>query len=571
MHSQGHYATPPEFGVKPVNVHAVVRLLPFGLLALLLEIGWLALWPLGAALSHSAGFTSEVLARYAPVARILHLSLRATQPILPGLSDLPIAEPLGSAAYIVPATALAIVMMFLAAVYLLSLCVLDRGLGARRGALWIVVAGAVTFQTTLLLLPGLFSQDVFSYIAYGRLAAIYDLNPYVWPPSAIPRDAVLPWVAEVWQAYAAPYGPVWLDLQWLMARIFGGTSIVEQAMLYRLLANALLLANLGLAWVALGWLPHLDRTQRTTALAILAWNPLVLFEVGANAHNDVLMVTFSLLALIVFARSRSGVLGGASFTLGALVKYLSGVGLVWVAIASAAHAVSWKQRLLRLALVGLFSMAIGVAVVWPWLELPDSLEPILAETVGVGFVNALPDGLALAVADQVLAPAGMPSAPARELTRSVERLLVLATFGVYLIWEARRVWSDANVAAVVRASARTCLIYVLVVSTSMQPWYFCLPVALSVLLGWRSSLTWSIVGYGVLAVPALYLSYYLRDATPFGVTLVYGLVPLAPAATVWLLRRAGADAGIVGSAKNLLKGRFNHAAHFSRNPSARVP
>ncbi len=180
-----------------------------------------------------------------------------------------------------------------------------------------------------------------------------------------------------------------------------------------------------------------------------------------------------------------------------------------------------------------------MAVVWRWLELPDSLEPILAETVGVGFVNALPDGLALAVADQVLGPAGVPSAQAHELTRSAERLLVLAIFGVYLIWEARRVWSDANVAAVVRASARSCLIYVLVVSTSMQPWYFCLPVALTVLMGWRSGLSWAIVGYSVLAAPALYLSYYLRDATPLGVTLVYGLAPLAPVLTAWFVRRGG--------------------------------
>ena len=348
----------PRLRRKACYRSADVRLLSLGLLALLLELGWLALWPLSAALSHSAEFTSEVLATYTPAARVLHLSVRATRLILPEASDTPIGEPLGSAAYIAPATALAVVMLFLAAVYVLSLCVLERGLGARRGALWLVLAGALMFQTTLVFLPGFFSQDVFSYIAYGRLAAIYDLNPYVWPPSAIPRDPVMPWVAEVWRSYAAPYGPVWLDVQGLMARVFGSTSIVDQAMTYRLLANALLLANLGLAWIALGRLTHLDRAQRTTALAMLAWNPLVLFEVGANAHNDVLMVTFSLLALIVFARSSNGVLSGAGFTLGALVKYLSGVGLVWVAVASAARAVSGKEQLLRLAVVGLFSTAL---------------------------------------------------------------------------------------------------------------------------------------------------------------------------------------------------------------------
>jgi hypothetical protein len=536
------------------------------LLALGLEVGWLALWPLSAALSHSAAFTSELLATYAPAARVFHLTLRALRLIMPDLSETPLPDAVGSAAFVGPATALAVVMLFLAAVYVLALCILDRGLGARRGALAIVLAGAVMFQTTLLFLPGLFSQDVFSYIAYGRLAARYDLNPYVWPPSAVPRDAVIPWVAEVWRTYAAPYGPVWLDVQWVLAHLFGSASIVDQAMAYRLVANALLLANLGLAWMALGRLTHLNRAQRTAALAVLAWNPLVLFEIGANAHNDALMVSFSLLALIVFARSRDGVLAGASFTLGALVKYLSGVGLVWVAVASAARAASWRAQMVRLAVVGLFSVALAVVVVWPWLELPDSLEPILAETVGVGFVNALPDGLALALADQVLGPAGVPSSLARTLTRSAERLLVLATFGLYLIWEARRVWSDADVGAVARASARSCLIYIMVVSTSMQPWYFCLPVALTVLMGWRSALTWAIVGYSVLAVPALYLSYYLREATPTGVTLVYGLAPLAPVLIAALRRRAG-----TGPHKPAAVPVAHHEPHFSRNPSARVP
>src|SRR5438128_1937756 len=82
-----------------------------------------------------------------------------------------------------------------------------------------------------------------------------------------------------------------------------------------------------------------------------------------------------------------------------------------------------------------------VGVMGPWLELPDSLDPLAAETAGVGYVNALPDSLALAFADQVLTPAGLPMTVARELTRGLERFLVLVAFGVYLLWESRRVWS----------------------------------------------------------------------------------------------------------------------------------
>jgi hypothetical protein len=47
-------------------------------------------------------------------------------------------------------------------------------------------------------------------------------------------------------------------------------------------------------------------------------------------------------------------------------------------------------------------------------------------------------------------------------------------------------------------------------------------------LGWRATLTRVILGYSVLALPAIYLNYYMRDATPAWVNLVYALAPLAP-------------------------------------------
>jgi hypothetical protein len=117
-----------------------------------------------------------------------------------------------------------------------------------------------------------------------------------------------------------------------------------------------------------------------------------------------------------------------------------------------------------------------------------------------------------------------------DLARGFERLLVLVGFGAYLVWESRRVWAEPGhgqrVAAVARATARSCLIYVLVVSTSVQTWYFCLPVALAVVLGWRATFTRVTVAYSLLALPALHLNYYLRESMPLWVNLVYGLAPL---------------------------------------------
>jgi hypothetical protein len=171
---------------------------------------------------------------------------------------------------------------------------------------------------------------------------------------------------------------------------------------------------------------------------------------------------------------------------------------------------------------------VALLVALPWLERVGELEPLLAETANVGYVNSLPDSLALAVADGVLSPAGASQTPARDAARALERLFVLVAFGAYLVWETRRVWLCPDATSVARASGRACLVYVLLVSTSVQTWYFCLPVALVVGFGWRATLTRVTIAYSVLALPALYLSYYLRESTPLLVNLVYGLTPLLP-------------------------------------------
>ena len=504
----------------------------------LLEAGWLALWPLSIALTHSPLFTSAALARL---------------PREVGIR--PVTEPLGDPAYIAPTAALVAVFALLGGSYLFGLRALGRGGRSSRTAWWIVGLGALAFQTTLLLMPGFFSQDVFSYIAYGRLTVAYELNPYIWPPAAIARDPVVEWVADVWRTYPAPYGPVWLDVQWLMARLFDGLSIPAQAMAYRALGNVLLLCNLGLAGLGLGRLTPLDRAQRLTAFAALAWNPVLLFEVAGNAHNDALMVTFSLLALVLLTRPgrllsttievnrgpRSGLAGGAparfgaataaavAFTLGALVKYLSGIGVVWLTLAELVRVGSVKAAFGRLMLV----LGVAIAIAWPWLELPDSLDPLLNETAGAGSVNELPATLV----QHALSAFGTPPLVAH----GAERLLVVLGFGVYLLLEAGRVIRLPTAAGVARATARSVLIYVLLVSTSVQTWYFCLPIAAALLLGWNSRLTHVAVAYGVLALPTLYAHYYLRDAAPVWLDLVYVCAPLAWLAVDTLRARARAD------------------------------
>jgi hypothetical protein len=150
----------------------------------------------------------------------------------------------------------------------------------------------------------------------------------------------------------------------------------------------------------------------------------------------------------------------------------------------------------------------------------------------------LPDHLALGVADRASVAFGSPEADTRELARVLERLAGIALFGLVLARETRRVWRDPTPRSIVRATVASSLVLVLVVSSSLQPWYFALPLALSVLLGWRDRLTRVVVGYSVLGLPTLYLAYYLREAMPEPIWLICALVPLLPLAQTWPNARA---------------------------------
>ena len=59
---------------------------------------------------------------------------------------------------------------------------------------------AIAAHVLLLLAPLLFSRDVYSYAAYGRIAAVHGANPYVATPADFPSDPVVAFVGPKWRA-----------------------------------------------------------------------------------------------------------------------------------------------------------------------------------------------------------------------------------------------------------------------------------------------------------------------------------------------------------------------------------
>ncbi|MFJ1755910.1 polyprenol phosphomannose-dependent alpha 1,6 mannosyltransferase MptB [Kitasatospora sp. NPDC088134] len=174
----------------------------------------------------------------------------------------------------------------------------------------------------LLLLPPLFSRDVYSYLAQGALLQ-HGFDVYTVGPAALGGPAAQQ-VPHVWQDTPAPYGPGFM----LLAR--AGAPLAEHPYAGTLLLR--LTAVLAVAALA-ALLVSLARTLGTdpaAALRIGALNPLVLLHLVAGAHNDAPPLALMLGGLLAATRRRP-LLAAVLVTAAALIKApaLLALPVVW--------------------------------------------------------------------------------------------------------------------------------------------------------------------------------------------------------------------------------------------------
>lgn len=188
--------------------------------------------------------------------------------------------------------------------------------------LGVLLAGVIYLVT-----PAVLSHDIGAYAGYSRLLSRYHANPYFVPLSSFPQDPVIP--IDDWKAVTSAYGPIWMIicavLGWLLKHPTPGAYVIG----FRVFALTMHLLNTLLVGSILR---IMGRSPRSCALGMLlyGWNPLVLLESAQNGHNDVFMLSFVLLGILLLARAEQrGELLRArgylppilAFTLAALVKF----------------------------------------------------------------------------------------------------------------------------------------------------------------------------------------------------------------------------------------------------------
>ncbi|HEX3247100.1 MAG TPA: hypothetical protein VHX16_16965, partial [Chloroflexota bacterium] len=198
-----------------------------------------------------------------------------------------------------------------------------RGGSGRALTVVVFIAGLV-FQLQQLDAPALLSSDPYSYLMYGRIAAIHGGNPYIDTPAQFPSDPVLPHV--YWRDVPSFYGPLWTEFSRLVA-LAAGDNVVLGVLMFR--------AGAALSAIGCGvfiWLILRLRGSASASFgaALWLWNPLVPLEAGMSGHNDVFMLLLLFSAMWCIERRR-GVAGGALWAGAVLVKAIAALALPVVA------------------------------------------------------------------------------------------------------------------------------------------------------------------------------------------------------------------------------------------------
>lgn len=378
-----------------------------------------------------------------------------------------------------------------------------------RDGLWVVLGIGAVFGATMIFVYPVTALDIFAYIDQSLVAVQYHANPIFVPPSAFPHDPLMG-LSDGWAQYSAPYGPLGLVADSLPTLIAGRNILVTLLMLKVLFSLLTLVA----AWLVYHILQHVDPRRALGGAMLVAWNPLVLFEISANGHNDMVMICLALVGLLSLAES--GLIRGPVWiALSTLVKYASLILLPPVLLYCLVRYPTWRERRRYLAsTAGLMVLVCAVAYA-PFWQGPDTFRRALMEGnfYLYSFSSALPQLVSNVTHDQAA---------------WLGRLLFVPVY-CYALWLARRGLPD-----LLRACFLATFAFLALAVNDVKYWYVVSPVVLAALVPGRAPRACAVImalGMEVAAALNIYVWVWMgvTDANFYPINLAsYGMVFVVP-------------------------------------------
>ncbi len=334
---------------------------------------------------------------------------------------------------------------------------------------YLLVAGMLFRMLLLFSIPNL-SDDVYRFIWDGRLTS-NGINPFSHlPAEIIQMPAITGFTEELYLLlnsanYYTIYPPVLQGIFWLGAKLFP-INVFATIVFFKCI---ILLFEVGTVFIILQILKKLSLPKHLSLLYIL--NPLVITELTGNVHFDGVMIFFVLLAFLFFIKNNWQV-SAIGLALGVATKLLPVLFLPLIV-----NKLGWKKGLRYAVITGgtsiiLFAFVFDIATIQHMLNSIDLFIRRFEFNASIYYVVRYLGTLIKGY--NIIAIAG----PA---------LILLSSLLILFISFKRNNNSENKILKTALLIISTWFIF----STTVHPWYICLPVALAVFTPYRFAIIWS--------------------------------------------------------------------------------
>ncbi len=358
-------------------------------------------------------------------------------------------------------------------------------------AQWLVIATLLRL-CLLFSFPNL-SDDIYRFIWDGNLIHQFH-NPYSLLPSEV--VGVAGNTPELFGLLNSPeyytvYPPVSQVIYWISS--WGDISYTSSALIIKL---CILGAEIGSFFFFILILRLID--LQAHRFLLYALNPLILIEVMGNVHFEGIMLFF-LLASIYYAIQKKTILSGVFLALGTATKLLPLLFFPFIWTFS-----GYSKRLF-------FSFGVGCIVLFSPLLLGVEFSNF-ATSIDLYFGKFEFNGgiyYLLRYVGNLLS--------GYNLIRYIGPLMAIITIGLIIkLW---KVQQHYNTSQLLLYSFMSISSYYLL-STTVHPWYLCLPLALSLFTPYRFIILWT----GLIMLSYIHYSYDPYRENLWVAFLEYGLV-----------------------------------------------
>ena len=240
-------------------------------------------------------------------------------------------------------------------------------------------------------------------------------------------------------------------------------------------------------------------------LVLLVWNPVILVETVAEGHNDIVMITWVLLAAWALIRQRH-LAAIIALVIGGLFKFIPVLMLPAAGLLALRDLPTHRARLRFVLIAGLLATVLVVASYAPFWH---GLDTLGIERRQLMWTTSLP-----AVIFFVVSPGWGQAAAVYWISQAATGLTL-----AFALWQGVRALRDRSWLAFPKAAFSILMFYLLVTCLWFQHWYAIWPLGVAALLppGHAARLG-ALFGFAALAKPLVFgpLWLWIRPLPPQG-------------------------------------------------------